>query len=801
LQPSAPAMAAEQRLCAPYEFYCGAWMGGSNPHMDFQVLKGLSDGAGEASMSLRLQPGDVDTFKVGVYVRDASAKVMRHVASGFNTLSWLRDGLAGADSCDSAKQSLLLKDNYTPNQALLHFCSDSSDVPGLEALLPSLTPSALHRNDWLNSKVVALSYGLHDLIEELCNVSNLNGGASFVNSMCFTEAMGCAINYPLLDLTYSSKRHRAPLAMLAYAGLSTLHNVGVPPESLLKLGDYDFVTRFVVPLCTSFTLCPKAAVYSGDETLGPEAKLNFGTEDFAMVLSKHLYTNVRTAYTDRVGAKALQAMDIETLRRRVAELCGRKDLGDAEVFSTIVDDCETLSGLIKSHEGAIHQFHLASVAACGLGSAGKPVDPAVLEEAQSAELAKMMWEQTRALENLAAVPFQDFLSLARLLSRYGRLRENHAQGKTPSAQMGLCIVSAKGPSFSFANRELNGHACVVAMCVGADGTNSFSIAEGTSNLTMRDLPSGCPPSVTLMLTDGPKQFDTMDALGVLSLNMADYLKTTGKTRVAECIRQSFGCKDPYDSCPFYMASFFAGLQMDKFTPSIVPIELRMVQPVVPVLKESGITSVSAASEGSLQCVFGAPVVGMSNPKVKSMPVDLGAAFGEQVASEFLSVLEARGAETYPPKVDDSVVLKLMSRWCDVQPLASGKYDPEHCWICTSSEAFEDADLLRAMLEYKSRVAAKFNSIQAEDPASDGATMAVKGHMLSVVCHLYVPLPKEGTWNLSCIRNIKAAMESLPLAAKQGGEGKAAHVGGEYGSDFGREFGTILGCKFSNLASG
>ena len=182
LQPSAPAMAAEQRLCAPYEFYCGAWMGGSNPHMDFQVLKGLSDGAGEASMSLRLQPGDVDTFKVGVYVRDASAKVMRHVASGFNTLSWLRDGLAGADSCDSAKQSLLLKDNYTPNQALLHFCSDSSDVPGLEALLPSLTPSALHRNDWLNSKVVALSYGLHDLIEELCNVSNLNGGASFVNS-------------------------------------------------------------------------------------------------------------------------------------------------------------------------------------------------------------------------------------------------------------------------------------------------------------------------------------------------------------------------------------------------------------------------------------------------------------------------------------------------------------------------------------------------------------------------------------------------------------------------------------------
>ena len=107
----------------------------------------------------------------------------------------------------------------------------------------------------------------------------------------------------------------------------------------------------------------------------------------------------------------------------------------------------------------------------------------------------------------------------------------------------------------------------------------------------------------------------------------------------------------------------------------------------------------------------------------------------------------------------------MSRWAALQPLDArqyGKYDPEHTWICSCSEAFGDADVLRAMIEYKSRLARKFNALQAEDPKSDGVQMVVKGHMLSVLCQFYVPLPRQDQWELSCARNIQLAVEALKL---------------------------------------
>ena len=61
---------SENSSVHPYDFFCGVWMGASNPHMDFQRFKGRPDGTGEASVSLKLRAGDVDTFKIGLYVLD-----------------------------------------------------------------------------------------------------------------------------------------------------------------------------------------------------------------------------------------------------------------------------------------------------------------------------------------------------------------------------------------------------------------------------------------------------------------------------------------------------------------------------------------------------------------------------------------------------------------------------------------------------------------------------------------------------------------------------------------------------------
>lgn len=790
----------------PYQFYCGAWMGGANPHMEYQPLQSRIDGSGEASMALRLCEGDVDTFKLGVYVHDVKARSMRHVVSGYNTMEWLGDGLDGIDSCDLAKQSLSLRDNYTPNSALLHFCNDSTDMSALRDLCATLKPSALHKNDFINKRVVALSFGLHDCIEQMSSVVNMNGGPSFVNSACFTESTGCATNYPLLDLTYSSHRHRIPLAMLAYSGLATLHYSGLSSDAMLRLGDSEFIGRFVVPLCTSFTVCARTSRYSGDETMSTEGRLNLATEDFAMVMSKHFYTDIKSMYRDALGAEALQGMDLSALVRRVIELRDRAEAGDADAPPLISDDCETLSGLVKSYDGAIHQYHLESVAACS-ARGQTHTDESVRFEEHSAALGRMMWDDTRALENLAGVPLQDFVSLARLLTRYGQLRDNHAKGVKPSAQMGLCIVSAKGPSFCLDSRELNGHACVIAQCVGADGSQYHTVAEGTSNLKMCDLPKGCPPEITLNLMAGPKKFSTCEALEVLSGNMADYMKTFGKTRVEECIPQSFGSKDLYDTCPFYMASFFVGLQKDRLTPGYVPMELRPMQNSsapqrVPVLKESGVTLIPAVREVSADVtqgtvsiapelsmpVFGAPVLGLSGPKVSMLPVDLGEVFGKDEAEEFLGGFVGRNDETYPPRADLGDLLKLMSRWATIRPLGSRSavhYDPEHSWICTSSEGFEDADALRAVLEYKTRVARKFNAIQAEDADSDGGVMVISGHMLSVLCHLYIPFPKEGVWKLSSARNIQEALKAFPSIVKPVDADKSMQMGSVLGRRFSR----------------
>jgi hypothetical protein len=190
-------------------------MGGTNPHLDLKKLKGCADGTGEASLGMQLLSTDTDMFKIGVYVMDPSTHVVRHVASSFQTIEWLHQALGEASGFGESKRSMLLKDNYSKNQVLLHFCNDSTDIGVFSAFSLRLKPSVLHGNEEINRKVLAMSFGVHEFIEHSANVSSRNGGQNFVNPVCFTEAMGCVINYPLLNMTYSSERHRAPLSMLA----------------------------------------------------------------------------------------------------------------------------------------------------------------------------------------------------------------------------------------------------------------------------------------------------------------------------------------------------------------------------------------------------------------------------------------------------------------------------------------------------------------------------------------------------------------------------------------------------------
>lgn len=82
-------------------------------------------------------------------------------------------------------------------------------------------------------------------------------------------------------------------------------------------------------------------------------------------------------------------------------------------------------------------------------------------------------------------------------------------------------------------------------------------------------------------------------------------------------------------------------------------------------------------------------------------------------------------------------------------------------MCSCSESFKNAEVLRGVLEYKTRLARKFNALQAEDPKSDGVTMVVKAHMLSVASHFYVPLPTKDHWPISSARSMQKALAAMP----------------------------------------
>lgn len=716
-----------------YDFHVGAWMGADNPHMCFELLK-ENNGGGDAKLSVPILPGDTNTLKFGVFLRDPATNMQRHYASGFISLQQLAASIEGVDSLDHVISSVAIKDNYSSNKALLHFANNGTDIPRLKAILAQLKPSAMLKTPELNQKVQDMTEGIHNLIQATAKVTNTNGGQNFVNSMCFTQSMGCAINYPLLNMTYDSPRHRTPLPVLSYMALATLHNVGMSASDALALPDHEYMQKFFVPMCTSFTVCPKTMVYSGDETLDAKGNLDQPTEDFGMVQCHHYYIGVKDSFNNRYTNLAEMSNDQLNTHLKTLAACPCEN---SKGHFLIADDCETLSGLILSIAGGVH---LASQVEAG---------------GDYTKLGNMMWDCTRDMPNLASIPKEDFHACAKLLHRYGVLNENAKKGVMPRAQIGLGIVSAKGASFTVGKSELNGHSCTVAQTISADGKAAYHIGEGTTNLRMLDLPASCPKKVNILLAEGLKIFSTSDALGIIAQNMGDMTSTKGKTRVSQFIPYNFDGKDAYTSCPFYMGCFYAGLEMGANIPGVIPLDTEQHE----CMKLAG--DVTGKTSTPAQPLFGAPVANLCAATVRAVPINLGAVMGQTLASEFLSDIHKRNLESTPPRVDVQQLKRVISRWGSIEAVPKQSSPATH-WLLTCAEGFDDADMMRGIAEYKIRLAREFNALQDKDPVGDGIKMTVKMHMLSVVCQFSVPLPVREKWDLSCAKNMRLAMKALPL---------------------------------------
>ena len=122
-------------------------------------------------------------------------------------------------------------------------------------------------------------------------------------------------------------------------------------------------------------------------------------------------------------------------------------------------------------------------------------------------------------------------------------------------------------------------------------------------------------------------------------------------------------------------------------------------------------------------------------------------------------------ESTPPRASESKLKELMSRWGPLTPLAKQSIDVPENWILSCAEGFNDADLVRGIAEYKTRLAREFNALQDKDPFGDEIKMTVNMHMLSVVSHFIVPLPVREKWDLSCAKNMRLALKALPFGAE------------------------------------
>jgi hypothetical protein len=289
---------------------------------------------------------------------------------------------------------------------------------------------------------------------------------------------------------------------------------------------------------------------------------------------------------------------------------------------------------------------------------------------------------------------------------------------------------------------------------------------------MRNLPDSCPKKVTVLLAEGLKMFTTTEALGIIAQNMGDMISTTGKTRVAQTIPLSFDGKDAYTTCPFYMAGFFIGLEMGSNVPGIIPLDTQNhTKTLLAGEADEGVCCGMGTGDAmQSQPLFGAPVANLCADTVRAVPINLGAVMGSQKASEFLGGILGRNLESSPPRASEAKLKEMMSRWGPLSPLTKQSTDTPSHWILSCAEGFGDADMVRGMAEYKTRLSREFNALQSKDPIGDGIKMTVSMHMLSVVSHFTVPLPVREKWDLTCAKNMRLALKALPFGVETVGGG-------------------------------
>ena len=328
--------------------------------------------------------------------------------------------------------------------------------------------------------------------------------------------------------------------------------------------------------------------------------------------------------------------------------------------------------------------------------------------------------------------------------------------------LALAVVSAKGASYSEANptpTQLSGHGTIVSRFTDESGNFQYVPCEGTSYIACDAPPAADRATkIDLKLADGGiKTCDLAVTPTLFAQNISELCALSSKCRLLGHLCDRYD--NPTLQTPFYVSMFYSGLQQGTSTFGCVPLD---------------------ASEGTVP-TFGAPMLGLGRETSIAIPLDPSFLNADHTkAGEIMRLVRLQANEIYPPPATREQVHALMSRW---QPCASpdeacaSSIDPSTHMRAECTSAFDDPNHTRAAVQVYQSLAARFNELQAADPADDHVRAHGFGSFLSAALRLSIPIPpaSQPTFHSTTMTNMRAAVNDIGIQSLVVHADKAKHI--------------------------
>ena len=722
-------------------FFVGAWVGGGNP--DFSLARVAPDGT--ASLCLKVNPGDVDTVKFAVSFNTYTPKSGRNcsLASHFipveDLLGHLRAAPAGTGGFDAHMTPLPMKDNFSEGRVFLRFRNAGTHLPAFAPGALKLRASSLRVMDRTNAAVTMMGKTVQDLITTQFAVCELNAGPQYVHSYSYWNMQQSLTTYALMGHLFSTMVPGVDLPWIMYDAYLAVHSTGLPLELLVKMPVGLLIVRFGIQVINRHTACALTSVYNTDyamsEITGDAAKLK-PTEDigrtFGLMSMGAMGLLAAKPYSPAPGgapvnlAGSLEVVAAAVRRRHAEGLRHRRS------FPAVSDDCENLSHSIVQKASLLRRMYEGLLPKDGSVPPIDALAPLLCAQMDAVLPGRPLFRNITPADNLA---------MARVLLCLGQAL--HAGDWT----VALTVVSAKGPAYTEgspdAGASLSGHGTVVSRSRDPDGGWVYAPVEGTTYMvTNLQSPSGFVSEVDVPLEDGTRTtMPLVEYLTCLGQNLHQMVGSSPDVTILGHLKSKY---PSLSACPFYVSAFYSGLKPDPKAIGCIPLDA---------------ASPADAARGKKD-LFGAPVMGLSLPTTKAVPLtaDMLGETPEEGAA-ILKTLEEQMEESYPPPMDSSHVLSSFWQPCPppsgVRPCAYPHRHVECNW------AFDDpADTEHAVRVY-SALAQAFNDLQAATPKSDRVTASAFGQYLSAALRLHVPIPRAGSpYTVTAVHNMHLAAAKL-----------------------------------------